>query len=93
MNDGTCVFTLTEMASLPIATGVVPTLFIAVPSNCGSVWVPVVDEVSGAIFEKKISADPPAATEFLSPLLYMNNWATAAFVAYDCSELYLETDY
>ena len=51
------------------------------------------DEVSAAIFEHKITADLPTATQFLSPSLFMNNGATAAAVAYDCSGVYVETDY
>ena len=69
------------------------TLFIAAPPNASSVWVRVVDEVSGAIFEQEFTADLPATTQFLSPRLFMNNGATAAAVAYDCSGVYVETDY
>ena len=58
-----------------------------------SVWVRIVDEVSGAIFEQEISADLPANTQFLSPRLFMNTGATAAAVAYDCAGVYLETDF
>jgi hypothetical protein len=58
-----------------------------------SVWVCVVDEVSGAIFEQEITADLPAATQFLSPRLFMNTGATAAAVTYDCAGVYLETDF
>ena len=53
----------------------------------------VVDEVSGAVFEQEITADLPAANQFLAPRLFMNNGATAAAVAFDCAGLYLETDY
>ena len=53
----------------------------------------VVDEVLGAVFEQEITADPPANTQFLSPRLFMNNGATAAAVAYDCSGVYVEPDY
>ena len=63
------------------------------PPNGSSVWVRVVDEVSGAVFEQEITTDLPAATHFLSPQLFMNNGATAAAVAYDCSRIYVETDY
>jgi len=69
------------------------TLYIAAPPNGGSVWMRVVDEVSGAVFEQENTADLPAAAQFLSPRLYMNNGATAAAVAYDCAGVYLETDY
>ncbi len=93
-NDGTGAPTLTDMgASFAIATGGVLTLYIAAPPNGSSVWVRVVDEVSGAVFEQEITADLPAATQFLSPRLYMNNGATAAAVAYDCAGVYLETDF
>ena len=53
----------------------------------------LVDEVSGAVFEQEITADLPANTQFLSRRLFMNNGATAAAVAYDCSGVYVETDY
>jgi len=35
----------------------------------------------------------PAATQLLSPRNYLNNGSTAAVVAYDCSGVYVETDY
>ena len=92
-NDGTVAPTLTDMgASFAIATSGVLTLFIAAPPNGSSVWVRVVDEVSGAVFEQEITADLPANTQFLSPRLFMNNGATAAAVAFDCSGVYVETD-
>ena len=43
--------------------------------------------------EQEIIADLPANTQFLSPRLFMNNGATGAAVAYDCSGVYVETDY
>ncbi len=93
-NDGTGAPTLTDMgASFAIATGGVLTLFIAAPPNGSSVWVRAVDEVSGAVFEQEITADLPATAQFLSPRLFVNNGATAAAVAYDCSGVYVETDY
>jgi hypothetical protein len=49
--------------------------------------------VSGVVFEQEITADLPAATQFLSPRLYLNTGATAAVVAYDCAGVYVETDY
>ncbi|MDP3262717.1 MAG: hypothetical protein U1E06_12680 [Tabrizicola sp.] len=85
-NDGAGSPTLTDMgASFGIATGGVLTLFIAAPPNGSSVWVRGVDEASGAVFEQEITVDLPANTQFLSPRLFMNNGATAAAVAYDCS--------
>jgi len=51
------------------------------------------DEVSGVVFEQEITADLPASTQFLSRRLFMNNGATAAAIAYDCSGVYVETAY
>jgi hypothetical protein len=93
-NDASGAPTLTDMgASFAIATGGVHSLYIAAAPNAASVWMRVVDEVSGAIFEQEITTDLPASTQFLSPRLFMNNGATAAAVAYDCSGLYIETDF
>jgi hypothetical protein len=55
--------------------------------------VRVVDEVFGAVFEQEITADLPAATEFLSPRLFLKTGATAAAVAHDCAGVYRETDF
>jgi hypothetical protein len=93
-NDASGSPTLADMgASFAIATGGVLTLFIAASPNAGSVWVRVVDEVSGAVFEQEITADLPATNQFLAPRLFMNTGATAAAVAFDCSGVYLETDF
>jgi hypothetical protein len=93
-NDASGAPTLVDMgASFAIATGGVLTLMIAASPNAGSVWVRVVDEVSGAVFEQEVTADLPAANQFLAPRLFMNNGATAAAVAFDCTGLYLETDF
>jgi len=93
-NDGTGAPILTDMgASFAIATGGVLTLYVAAAPNAASVWVRLVNEITGAIFEQEITADLPAATQFLSPRFYLNTGTTAAAVAYDCSSLYLETDY
>ena len=54
------------MPGFAIATGGVLNLFIAAPPNGGSVWVRVVDEVSGAVFEQEITADLPASTALLT---------------------------
>jgi flagellin-like hook-associated protein FlgL len=93
-NDASGAPTLVDMgASFAIATGGVLTLTIAASPNAGSIWVRVVDEVSGAVFEQEVTADLPAANQFLAPRLFMNNSAAAAAVAFDCSGVYLETDY
>jgi hypothetical protein len=93
-NDGTGALTLIDMgASFAIATDGVLTLLIAAPPNGSSAWVRVVDEVSGAVFEREITADLPAATQLLSPRPFLNTGATAAAVVYDCAGIYLETDF
>jgi flagellin-like hook-associated protein FlgL len=93
-NDASGAPTLVDMgASFAIATGGVLTLTIAASPNAGSIWVRVVDEVSGAVFEQEVTADLPAANQFLAPRLFMNNGAAAAAVAFDCSGVYVETDY
>jgi hypothetical protein len=76
-NDGTGAPTLSDMGA----------------PNGSSVWVRAVNEVTGAVFEQEITTDLPANTQFLSPRLFLNTGATAAAVAYDCSGLYIETDY
>ena len=93
-NDGTGAPTLNDMgAPFAIATGGVLTLFIGAPPNGASIWVRAVIEVTGAVLEQEITADLPANTQFLSPRLYLNTGATAAAVAYDCSGVYVETDF
>ncbi len=69
------------------------TIFLYAAPNAGSVWIRVVEEVSGAIAEVEIASNLPAAAQLLSPRNYMNNGATAAAIAYDCSGVYVETDY
>ncbi len=49
--------------------------------------------VSGAVVEVMLDTDIPGTTQLLSPRNFMNNGATAAAVAYDCSGVYVETDY
>jgi hypothetical protein len=93
-NDASGAPTLVDMgASFAIVTGGVLSLTIAATPNAGSAWVRVVDEVTGAVFEQEVTADLPAANQFLAPRLFMNNGTTAAAVAFDCSGVYVETDY
>jgi hypothetical protein len=93
-NDGTGSPTLINMSTaFTLATDPVITLTIAAAPNAASVWVRAVDEATGTVFERELSTLLPASTQFLSPRLYMNNGATAAAVAFDCSGVYIETDY
>ena len=43
--------------------------------------------------EFTLYTDIPTSTQPLSPRNYMNNGGTAAAVAFDCSGVYVETDY
>ena len=94
-NDGTGAPTLIDLgAGFPVAsTTNVLTLYIAAAPNDSAVGIRVVEEVSGAVAEATITTDMPAATQLLSPRNYLNNGSTAATVAYDCSGVYVETDY
>ena len=94
-NSGSGSPTLINLgAGFPVdsATNVL-TLFLYAAPNAASVWVRVVEEVSGAIAEVELTANLPAATQLLSPCNYMNTGSTAAAVAYDCSGVYVQTDY
>jgi hypothetical protein len=94
-NDGSGAPTLIDLgAGFPVAsTTNVLTLYIAAAPNDSAVGIRVVEEVSGAVAEATITTDLPAATQLLSPRNYLNNGTTAAAVAYDCSGVYVETDY
>ena len=94
-NDGSGAPSLTDLgASFPVnnMTNVL-TLTIAASPNGTDIGVRIVEEVSGAVAEFTLSTDIPAATQLLGPRNYMNTGATAAAVAYDCSGVYVETDY
>jgi hypothetical protein len=93
-NDASGAPTLINASStFTLATDAVVTLIVAASPNAGSVWVRIVEEPSGTVFERELTTELPANTQFLSPRLYVNNGATAATVAYDCSGVYVETDY
>jgi hypothetical protein len=84
---------INSSAAFALATDAVVTLTVASAPNASSVWVRIVDESSGTLFERELTTNLPANTQFLSPRLYMNNGATASAVAFDCSDVYLDTDY
>ena len=94
-NDASGAPTLTDLgASFPVAstTNVLTLTLLAAP-NSSEIGIRVVEEVSGTVVEVMLDTDIPAATQLLSPRNFMNNGATAAAVAYDCSGVYVETDY
>jgi len=94
-NDGSGVVTEIDMGpDFPVAsTTNLYTFFIDAQPNSDSIWVRAVEEVSGAVFEQEITTNIPANTTFLSVRNYANNGGTASAVQYDCSGVYLETDY
>jgi hypothetical protein len=94
-NSGSGSPTLIDLGGdFPVAsTTNVLTLFLYAAPNAASVWVRVVEEDSGAVAEVEIASNLPAPTQLLSPRNYINTGSTAAAVAYDCSGVYVETDY
>ena len=94
-NDGSGAPTLIDLGTgFPVAsTANVLTLYILAAPNGDEVGIRVVEEVLGAVAEVTISSDLPAPTQLLSPRNYLNNGSTAAAVSYDCSGVYVETDF
>ncbi|WP_218062265.1 hypothetical protein [Paracoccus haeundaensis] len=80
-------------AGFPVATAGLITLTIWCPAAGASIWLRAVNELTGAIFEQEVTTDLPQAATFLAPRLFLNNGATAAAVAFECTGLYLETDF
>jgi hypothetical protein len=66
--------------------------FIAAPPNGSPLRLRVVDEVCRAPCAREITADRPAATQFLSPRLFLNAGATAAALACGGSGVFVGTD-
>ncbi|WP_374391818.1 hypothetical protein [Tabrizicola sp.] len=93
-NDATGVLTLLDLgAGFPVATAGLLTLTIWCPAAGTSIWLRAVNELTGAVFEQEVTTDLPQAATFLAPRLFLNNGATAAAVAFECTGLYLETDF
>jgi hypothetical protein len=81
-------------ASFPISSMTnLYTIFIVCVPNGSSIWIRVVEEVSGVVFEQELITNIPAPNVFLNVRNYMNNGGTALAVAYECSGVYIETDY
>ena len=94
-NDATGSATSVDLGvNFPISSSTkVYTFFVYCAPNSSSIWVRCVEEVSGNIFESELTTDIPASNIFLSVRNYMNNGGTASACAYECSGVYLETDY
>ncbi|UUV43189.1 hypothetical protein RCCWILLIS_17 [Rhodobacter phage RcCWillis] len=81
-------------ANFPVNNTVnVYTIIIYAEPNGSSVFARIVNETDGSVFEHEITTNLPTNTTFLSVRNYMNNGGAAAAVAYECSGVYLETDY
>jgi hypothetical protein len=69
------------------------TLFV----NCGvrgtAIGFRAVNENTGAVFENEYTTDIPSNTALLNPRQYLNNGGVAAAAAYECSGVYLSTDF
>jgi hypothetical protein len=93
-NDATGAPTLVDLgAGFPVVTAGLLTLTIWCPAAGNSIWLRAVNELTGAVFEQEVTTDLPQAATFLAPRLFLNNGATAAAVAFECTGLYLETDF
>ena len=86
---------LTDLgASFPVASlSNVLTLTIHASAQASSIFVRIVEEVSGAVIELEAVSDLPGAAQFLSPRNFLNTGATAAAVSFDSAGVYLETDF
>lgn len=80
-------------ANFPINTTNVYTVVIGCSPGGGNLFIRVVNDNTGDVFETELTTDVPGVTTFLNPRNYINNGATAAVAAYDCSGVYVETDY
>jgi hypothetical protein len=94
-NDAAGVATKINLgAGFPVTTAAnFFTIILYSAPNGASVWVRMVNELTGEVFEQEITTDLPADNVFLSPRNYLSNGAVAAAVAFDCAGIYLETDY
>ncbi len=93
-NNNTGAPTLVDLgAGLPVVTGGLLTFTRWCPAASTSIWLRAVNELTGAVFEQEMTTDLPQAATFLAPRLFLNNGATAAAVAFECTGLYLETDF
>lgn len=75
------------------STTAVYTFYIYSAPNGSVIGYRAVREETGHIVDGSVSTNLPAATQFLSPHLYMNNGGTASACSFDCGGVYLESDY
>lgn len=94
-NDGTNAPTLIDLGpGFPVSgASTVLTLYLSSAPNTTEVGIRVVEESVGTTAEVTLTADLPADTQFLSPRNYLNNGGATGAVAYECSGVYVETDY
>lgn len=91
-NDGSGAPSQVDTGIAINTTDLLTFLIYAAPNDT-AIWMRMTNESSGASFEHQLTSDIPASTVFLSIHNYLNNGGNAAAVAYDCSGVYLETDY
>ena len=94
-NDGSGTCTVVDLgANFPTnVTTAVYRLMLFCRPNDDRIRYFISREDTGNTAEGELTTNIPANTQFLTPHLYMNNGGTAAAVFYDCSGLYLESDY
>lgn len=91
-NDGSGSSTPVD-TGIPFNTTDLLTLTIHCAPNAASIWVRLVNDTTGAVFETELTTDLPSNTTMLAPRSYLSNVATASAVAYDCCGVYIESDY
>ena len=69
------------------------TLVIYAEANGTEIGIRVINETTGAVVEYTASTLLPQNTALFSVRNFMTNGGTAVSIAYECSSVYLETDY
>lgn len=94
-NDGAGVTTQVDMgSSFPISSLTnVYTLFVNAGIRATSIWVRAVNENTGDVFEQEFTTEIPSDTTFLNPRLFMHSGAVSSNVIYECSGVYLSTNF
>lgn len=93
-NDGSGTCTTVDLgANFPVNTTNLYTLIIRCGADDDRLYLRFVNESAGIAYEYEAATDIPTATTGLTVRNYMNNGGTAAACSYDCSGVYLETDY
>lgn len=94
-NDGSGAATRVDLgASFPTNnTAAVYTMFVYSARNGSEIAYRIVREDTGDVADGAVSTNIPSNTTFLTHHLHMNNGGDAAAVAFDCSGIYVESDF